>query len=86
MVLTFTSRDFLGRDVICGYGTVHVPTQPGIHTRYVHLFAPVSSSVLSEIFGWIKGKRAEYINPAELLAKNEGREITRVVSGGIIKI
>jgi len=26
MVFQFTSRDFLGRDVICGYGVIHVPT------------------------------------------------------------
>jgi B9 domain-containing protein 1 len=24
--LTLTSRDFLGRDVVCGYGIIHVPT------------------------------------------------------------
>ncbi len=26
IVLTLTNRDFLGRDQICGYGTVHIPT------------------------------------------------------------
>ena len=26
IVLTMTSRDFLGRDIICGYGVVNVPT------------------------------------------------------------
>ena len=86
LVFTFTSRDFLGRDIVCAYGTTHVPTQPGTHTRYVHLFAPVSSSLLSEFFGWIKGKPAEYINPSELLAKNEGREVTRVASSGTVKV
>jgi len=86
IVLTFTSRDFFGRDVICGYGTTHIPTQPGTHTRYVNLFSPASSSVLTELFGWFKGKNAEYINPTELLSKNEGREVTRVTSSGAIKI
>ena len=86
MVLTFTTRDFFGRDQVCGYGTCHVPTQPGIHTRYVQLFAPVSSSLLTEFFGWLKGKNAEYINPSELLSKNEGREVTRVTSTGTVKI
>jgi hypothetical protein len=38
------------------------------------------------MFGWLKGKRAEYINPTELLSKNEGREVTRVVSGGVVKV
>ena len=65
---------------------MHIPTQPGTHTRYVNLFQPVSSSLLSQIFGWFKGKHAEYVSPTELLAKNEGREVTRVVSGGTVKI
>jgi hypothetical protein len=38
------------------------------------------------VFGWFKGKNAEYINPIQLLAKNEGREVTRVVSGGTVKV
>lgn len=86
MILTFTSRDFIGRDVICGYGVTNVPTQPGTHLRYVHVFTPVSSSYLSDFLGMLMGKPAEYIAPAELLYKNEGREVTRVVSAGTIKI
>ena len=26
IVVSLTSRDFLGRDLICGYGVMHVPT------------------------------------------------------------
>jgi len=76
--LTFTSRDFLGRDIICGYGVTNVPTQPGSHNRYVHVFTPISSSILADFLGVITGKPAEYLNPTELLYKNEGREVTRV--------
>jgi hypothetical protein len=38
------------------------------------------------VFGWLKGKNPEYISPTELLAKNEGREVTRVLSGGVVKV
>ena len=76
----------MGRDVICGYGVIHVPTQPGSHTRYVHVFSPVSSSILSDIVGFLSGKPAEYTNHIELLHKNEGREVTRVVSAGTVKV
>jgi B9 domain-containing protein 1 len=86
LVLTLTSRDFLGRDVISGYSILNLPTQPGTHQRYGHVFSPVSSSFLSEFFGWVKGKPAEYISPTELLCRNEGREVTRVVSCGTIKV
>lgn len=86
MILTFHSRDFLGRDVICGYGVTNVPTQPGTHIRYVHVFTPVSSSYLSDFLGMLMGKPAAYIAAAELLYKNEGREVTRVVSTGTVKV
>lgn len=86
LVLTFTSRDFWGRDVICGYGVTNVPTQPGNHVRYVNIFAPVSSSMLSDFLGFVAGKPAEYMQPNELLSKNEGREVTRVQPAGTVKI
>ena len=86
MVLRFFSRDWLGRDVICGYGVTHVPTQPGTHLRYVHVFKPVASSYLSEMLGALRGKPAEYITPTELLYKNDGREVTRVENAGVVKI
>lgn len=86
MILQFTSRDFLGRDVICGYGVIHVPTQPGTHTRYVNVFKPVSSSILSDLVGFLSGKPAEFTSYTELLYKNAGREVTRVVSAGTIKV
>lgn len=86
IVMTFTSRDFLGRDVVRAYGTTHIPTQPGTHTRYVHLFQPVSSSLLISFLGWLYGQTPEYIKPSEAIAKNDGREVTRVVSAGVAKI
>ncbi len=86
MTLRFTSRDWLGRDIICGYGVFHVPTQPGTHMRYVHVFKLVASSYLSDLLGSLMGKPAEFISPSELLSKNEGREVTRVVSAGTVKV
>lgn len=84
--LTFTKRDYLGRDVICGYGVTHLPTQPGTQTRYVHVFCPISSSILSSILGFLRGNPAEYVAPTELLTKGEGREVTRVSSVGLVKV
>ena len=75
-----------GREVIEGYGTVHVPTQPGRHTRYLRTFTPVASSMLTKILGWATGKNAEYMDAPTLIAGGEGREVTRVKSGGLVKI
>ena len=84
--LTLTSRDFLGRDVVCGYGIIHVPTQAGQHTKYAQIFKPKSSSYLIDLIGLFNGKPAEYTNPIDLLQKTAGREVTRVENAGIIKI
>ena len=84
--LTLTCRDFWGRDVICGYGVMHVPTFPGTHTRYIQVFKPRASSIIRDWFGWLQGKSAEFTNPIDLLNKAHGREVTRVDSVGIVKV
>ena len=84
--LTLTSRDFIGRDLICGYGVMHVPTQEGTHTRYIQIFRPKSSSYLIELLGFLQGKPAEYQNPVDLLHKTTGREVTRVENAGVLKV
>jgi hypothetical protein len=86
IVLTLSARDWRNRDNIMAYGTCHVPTQPGTHTRYVHLFKPLSSSFLNTIVGWMTGKNAEYYKPSEVVGQNQGRSVTRVESGGTLKV
>ena len=86
LTFEFTSRDFLGRDVVCGYGVTHVPTQPGSHTRYVHIFRPIASSFMAEICGQLRGKPVRYLSHKTLLNSNEGREVTRVCSAGVVKV
>lgn len=86
IVITLSSRDWFNRDNIMGYGTCHVPTQPGTHTRYVHLFKPLSSSFLNTFAGWWTGKSAEYYKPSEVVGQNQGRAVTRVESAGTLKI
>ena len=41
---------------------------------------------MSSILGFLKGSPAEYVSPTELLTKNEGREVTRVSSVGLVKV
>ena len=86
IVIYATGKDFAGREFIEGYGSTHVPTQPGRHTRYVRMFSPISSSVLSRFIGWFVGHQAEYKDAPNLIAKGNGREVTRVKSGGLVKI
>ena len=72
--------------MVCGYGIIHVPTQPGKHTRYVQIFNPKSSSYLVDFIGYINGKPAEYVDAVTLLNKTTGREVTRVENAGVVKI
>ena len=50
------------------------------------MFVPVSSSLLTSLFGWMSGKQPKYVDAPNLIARAEGREVTRVKSGGIVKI
>ena len=86
LVITCVCPDFMGREVLKGYGVVHVPTQPGRHERTVQIFSPITSSVIFKILGMIKGQRAEYINAPQVVASGEGREITRTKSEGTVKV
>jgi B9 domain-containing protein 1 len=86
MVITCYSPNFLGREQILGYGVVHVPTQPGRHERTVHIFSPVTSSIMASILGFLDGKKAELKNAPKVIASGDGREITRTKSEGTIKV
>jgi B9 domain-containing protein 1 len=86
LVITCAYPDFLGREVVKGYGVVHIPTTPGRHERTVQIFSPLTSSVILKMLGIFVGQRAEIINAPKVVASGEGREITRTKSEGSIKI
>ena len=68
------------------YGSAHIPLFPGTHTRYVHMFVPVEASLMGRLVGWLFGKPAEYHDPIKTVGYGYGREVTRVQSGGQIKL
>jgi B9 domain-containing protein 1 len=77
--------DALGRDVVKGYGSVLLPTTSGTHTRFVQTFTPASSSLLQEFIAWITGNPPELYD-SKFVAQGEGREVTRVKAGGLVKV
>eukprot|EP00918_Siedleckia_nematoides_P005369 GHVU01011839.1.p2 GENE.GHVU01011839.1~~GHVU01011839.1.p2 ORF type:complete len:201 (-),score=42.03 GHVU01011839.1:134-736(-) len=85
LVLAVHGTDFLNRDVVRGYGAVHLPTTPGAHEIQVRMFRPVSSSKLQQFIGWINGQPAEYVD-TKRPAMPSGREVTRVESTGVVTI
>ncbi|EDQ89842.1 uncharacterized protein MONBRDRAFT_24999 [Monosiga brevicollis MX1] len=81
LVLSAYGSDFMGRDVVRGYGAVHLPTTAGRHQLRVPLFVPQDVSLLQRYIGILSGKRPEFVN-STIVAKSEGREVTRVTSHG----
>lgn len=77
--------DFFGRDVIRGYGSLLIPTLPGRREVTVDMYRPVSGSKWHEFMNWWKGTIPEYYETA-FIARSEGRELTRVMSEGRIKV
>ncbi|KAF1333182.1 B9 domain-containing protein 1, partial [Globisporangium splendens] len=59
IVLSVCGLDALGRDVIRGYGSIHLPTCAGSTTRDVPLFKSLSSSMLQQFTAWLTGSPPE---------------------------
>ena len=71
---------FLGSEVIKSYGLIYIPTTPGPHSRTLRMFAPISSSIMVELFGIFLGQKAELTKTEETISYGEGREIIRTRS------
>ena len=57
LILAVYGIDGFGRDVVHGYGQVHLPTVPGQYTRYVRMFKPCSSSWWQQLTSWFFGNQ-----------------------------
>ncbi|KRX04795.1 hypothetical protein PPERSA_06429 [Pseudocohnilembus persalinus] len=86
LILKVKGPDFFGRSVIKGYGSVHFPTQPGTHERTVRIYKPIPMSLFGGFFGFLDGKQAEYTEADKVIARGEGRDVTRVKSVGYVKV
>jgi len=85
LVVTVYGTDMCNRRVVKGYGSLHVPCQPGRHSRVIRLYCPLSSSPLTRIMGWLFGNPAQFVDP-RIVAGTEGREVVRVQSGGKVRV
>lgn len=85
IVVTVYGTDLCNRRVVKGYGSVHVPCQPGRHTRTIRLYCPLSSSPLTRLLGALFGNPAQLVDP-RILAGTDGREVIRVQSGGKVRV
>ena len=87
IIISMTSRNYLGKDMVCGYGVMHVPTQPGTHVRYAQIFKPRSSSLINDIISSLMGNPPELKNAIELLNGTQGgRETLCCENVGTMKL
>ena len=86
MVIYCTTKDSDGDDVVQAYGSIHVPIEPGIHKKQVRMFSPMDAKPCMEFFGVFSQGSGLFIDQPELIAKAEGREVSRVKAGGRITV
>jgi len=77
--------DFLGRDVIRGYGSLLIPPIAGQYERDVPMYLPASNSLFADIMGWLTGTQPEY-HDIKTSARGDNRAVTRVVKAGLIRV
>ncbi|KIZ00971.1 DNA polymerase iota subunit [Monoraphidium neglectum] len=85
VVVSVYGVDAWGRDVIQGYGSMHLPTCPGRYELKVRLYKPRSASPLQAFLSWLSGMPAEFADH-RFPAYGSGREVTRVASGGWVTV
>lgn len=94
IVLYCTSKDSNGSDSVEAYGSIHVPIQPGIHKKTLRMFSPLASNSFYEFFGHFKegtdregkGKGIVHLDAPEIIARADGREVSRVKAGGKVTV
>mmetsp|Transcript_8269 Transcript_8269/g.27508 ORF Transcript_8269/g.27508 Transcript_8269/m.27508 type:complete len:200 (+) Transcript_8269:157-756(+) len=85
LVVRVFEVDALGRDVIKGYGRVHLPIAAGRYVRQLRLYKPLSATLLQTFTSWITGTPATFADP-KFPARSDGREVTRVRSSGTLYV
>ena len=65
--------DFLGTDVVQGYGFTHIPCSAGRFELKVHLFKPKTRTGMTSLQSWILRRPAEFKQP-DFVCQSEGRE------------
>eukprot|EP00762_Andalucia_godoyi_P003217 ANDGO_01117.mRNA.1 hypothetical protein len=85
LIVTVWESDRLGSERVRGYGRCYMPVAAGISSPSVQLFRPLSSSPIQRFIAFVTRGAPTYLDP-KILARNEGREVTRVASEGSVRL
>lgn len=85
LVVSVYGLDTFGRDVVRGYGCIHIPACAGRYSLKLRLYRPRSASYFQQFVSWMSGTPAEFSDP-RFPSYGEGREVTRVTSSGHVNV
>lgn len=77
--------DFLGRDVVRGYGSALIPVSSGQHSIKVDMFTPLSTNPINHFVSLMMGNPPEFFD-SKFVCQGEGREVSRVENTGTIAL
>lgn len=73
LIVSVYGTDFLGRDVVKGYGCMRIPLKSGRFSKRISMIRPMATSPLNEFLSWITGRLPEFID-SKFVSKGDGRE------------
>jgi B9 domain-containing protein 1 len=85
VAISVYGMDYLGRDVVRGYGSALVPLTPGQHIIEVDTYTPMATSFFNQAISWLMGNPPEYFD-SKFVCQGDGREVTRVQATGSVRI
>lgn len=95
LVQWFEGPNWIGNDVVKGYGCVPLPIQPGNHRLRVNVFRPMPSGWWGKVFGFQKTqekkesekqKADHQRTEAEIIISGFGRDVTTVENMGYVEV
>ena len=87
IVVTCSTINSSGTEVVLGYGCVHVPMSTGRHERKIHIFSLNNEkSIWEKWFGKKNERSSEIIKNPKVISTGQGREISRAKCEGWIKL
>jgi B9 domain-containing protein 1 len=87
IVVTCSTINSSGTEVVLGYGCVHVPMSTGRHERKIHIFSLNNEkSIWERWFGKKNERSSEIIKNPKVISTGQGREISRAKCEGWIKL
>jgi B9 domain-containing protein 1 len=81
LVVTICDHALVAR----GYGVVAIPPYAGHYIKYIPIFVPTASAPAQSFLGWLLNAPPEF-RESKFTAQNDDREVTRVSSGGVVKV